>query len=180
MKIIRDSGTNPLSLQTSKACPRITVDERILMKIKRLSRLLLELALAAIFLYSGLQKHLHPDEFVEAVLAYKILPLGLAGMTAAILPPVECAAGLLLAIGYKKRSSLLLLALLVCLFLAAIVITMMRGLNIDCGCGLFLSRQVGWVALLEDSLLLVLACGLYCWEVLSATAKGPGLPHANL
>jgi hypothetical protein len=40
------------------------------------------------------------------------------------------------------------------LFVAVLVITMARGLKIDCGCGLFFQRQVGPAALLEDVLLL--------------------------
>ena len=163
MKIIGDAGK--IRFWGERQAYPGTERELMPMKITRWSLLLLELALGGIFLYSGWQKHLHPEEFVEAVLAYKILHLGLAGVTAAILPSVECAAGLLLALGFKKRSSLLLLALMVCVFLAAMLITMIRGLNIDCGCSLFLSRQVGWVAFLEDSLLLGLACGLYSCEV---------------
>lgn len=163
MNLIRDWGKNlyPCPEQQVLSPPKTKGEP---MKINRWSRVVLELALAGIFLYSGLQKQLHPDEFVKAVMAYKILPSELVGLTAATLPAAEGAAGLLLALGYKKRSCLLLLVLLVCVFLIAMLITMLRGLNIDCGCSLFLSRQVGWVAFMEDSLLLVLAGGLYCQE----------------
>jgi putative oxidoreductase len=164
MKIISDSGIIRY-LWELRAYPPRNKPGLMATKITWLGQLFLELALAGIFLYSGLQKHLHPNEFIEAVMAYKILPLGLVGVTAAIIPSVECAAGLLLALGCKKRSCLLLLGLLICVFLGAMLITMIRGLNIDCGCSLFLSRQVGWVAFMEDSLLLVLAGGLYCREV---------------
>jgi hypothetical protein len=48
-----------------------------------------------------------------------------------------------------------------------ILITMARGLKIDCGCGLFFQRQVGLAALLEDLILILWAAGLYGWELSS-------------
>jgi putative oxidoreductase len=124
----------------------------------------LEVVFGGLFFYAGLQKYLHPYEFAEAVLAYRLLPESLVGATAAVLPWVEIAAGLSLVTGLKRRSGLLLLAGLMSGFLVVILITMARGLKIDCGCGLFLVRQVGWGALLEDGVFLLWAAGLYGWE----------------
>ena len=125
---------------------------------------LLEVGLGGLFFYAGLQKYLHPYEFAEAVQAYRLLPESLLGAVAAGLPWVEIAVGLSLAIGLKRRSCLLLLAMLLVGFLVVIFITMARGLNIDCGCGLFFQRQVGWVPALEDGLLLLWTAWLYWWE----------------
>lgn len=124
----------------------------------------LEVVLGGLFVYAGLQKLLHAYEFAEAVLAYQLLPGSLVGAAAAGLPWVEIAAGLGLAVGLKRRSCLLLLAGLVAGFLVIILITMARGLKIDCGCGLFFQRQVGLAAVLEDTLLLGWAGGLYWRE----------------
>ena len=124
----------------------------------------LEVVLGGLFFYAGLQKVLHPYEFAEAVLAYQLLPESLVGLAAAGLPWLEVAAGLGLVAGLKPRSCLLLLAGLVAGFLVVILITMARGLKIDCGCGLFFQRQVGLFALLEDLLLVGWASGLYRWE----------------
>jgi putative oxidoreductase len=125
---------------------------------------LLEVGLGGLFFYAGLQKYLHPYEFAEAVQAYRLLPGSLVGVVAAGLPWVEIAAGLSLALGLKRRSCLLLLAMLLVGFLVVIFITMARGLNIDCGCSLFFQRQVGWAPALEDGLFLLWAVWLYWWE----------------
>ena len=85
-------------------------------------------------------------------------------LAVAVLPWVEIAAGLCLVAGLKRRSSLLLLAGLVAGFLVVILITMARGLKIDCGCGLFFQRQVGLGAVVEDPVLFCWAAGLYWWE----------------
>jgi putative oxidoreductase len=134
----------------------------------------LAVVLGGLFFYAGLQKVLHPYEFAEAVLAYQLLPERLVGVAVAGLPWLEIGAGLCLVAGLKRRSGLLLLAGLVAGFLVVILITMARGLNIDCGCGLFFQRQVGPGAVLEDAVLLIWAAGLYWWELLRSEQSGPG------
>jgi putative oxidoreductase len=133
----------------------------------------LEVLLGGLFFYAGLQKVLHPYEFAEAVLAYQLLPESLVGLAVAGLPWLEIAAGSGLVAGLKRRSCLLLLTGLAAVFLVVILITMARGLSIDCGCGLFFQRQVGWAALLEDAVLLIWAAGLYGWEVFRFEKGGP-------
>jgi putative oxidoreductase len=138
-----------------------------------LLRRLLEIALGALFFWAGLQKVFYSFDFVKAVLAYRLLPDTLAGITAAALPWVEMAAGLLLVLGVKRRSCLLLLGLLLGGFIVIMVITMARGLKINCGCGLFQNREVGPLMILEDSAFLAWAVGLYWWELRSVPSKQP-------
>lgn len=126
---------------------------------------LLEIVLGGLFVYAGWQKNYHPYEFAEAVLAYQLLPEPLVGVTAAVLPWLELAGGLFLLVGLKRRSCLLLLGFLSAIFMLVLLITLARGLKIDCGCGLFFQRQVGLAAILEDGLFLTWAVGLYWWEV---------------
>jgi putative oxidoreductase len=128
----------------------------------------LAIVLGGLFVYAGFQKLLHPFEFAEAVMAYQMLPESLLGVVVAVLPWVEVAAGLCLAVGLKPRSCLLILSGLMAAFLVLILITLARGLNIDCGCGLFFQRQVGPAAIIEDLVLLAWAMGLYGWERMSA------------
>jgi uncharacterized membrane protein YphA (DoxX/SURF4 family) len=125
----------------------------------------LGIVLGSLFFYAGLQKHYHAYEFAEAVLAYRLGPIWLAGVAAAVLPWVELTAGGLLIAGFKRRSSLLLLSLLIASFLVVMGVTMARGLKIDCGCGLFFQAQVGPLAILQDAVLLAWAGGLYWWEL---------------
>lgn len=151
--------------------------------------LFLGLALGGLFFYGGLLKRLEPYQFAEAVLAYDLLPQALVGVVAAVLPWLELTSGFFLALGYllefpgrllrawglpggerlvggiKRRSCLLLIGLELVGFLAVLLITMARGLKIDCGCGLLWSRQVGWGVILEDALMLGVAGFLYWWEL---------------
>ena len=133
----------------------------------------LEVLLGGLFFYAGLQKVLHIHEFAEAVLAYQLLPESLVGLAVAGLPWAEIAAGFFLVAGLKRRSALLLLTGLAAIFLVVILVTMARGLSIDCGCGLFFQRQVGWVPVMEDLVFLVWAAGLYWWELFRSEKCGP-------
>jgi ribA/ribD-fused uncharacterized protein len=162
---------------------------------------ILGLALGGAFFYAGIQKRLEPYQFVEAILAYDLLPQALVGLTAAILPWVEITSGFFLALGYlaeipgrllkslslasgdrlvggiKRRSCLLLIILQLVLILVVLGITFARGLKIDCGCGLIWTRKVGWGIITEDLLLLALACFLYWWELPGAVAAQSEIGH---
>jgi putative oxidoreductase len=138
------------------------------LKLKRFLLRLLEAALGGVFLYAGLRKHWHPEEFAEAILAYRLLPPGLAGLAAAVIPWLELSPGAFLFLGFKRRSCLLLLGGVTAVFLGVLLVTMARGLKIDCSCGLFFQRQVGLAAVLEDGLFLAWAAGLYWWELLQS------------
>jgi ribA/ribD-fused uncharacterized protein len=150
---------------------------------------ILGLALGGVFFYAGLQKRLEPYQFAEAILAYDLLPLSLVGLVAAVLSWVELTSGFFLVLGYlleipgrllrwlgfswagwlvggiKRRSCLLLIILQLGLILLVLFITLARGLEIDCGCGLLWVRQVGWGVILEDLLLIALAVFLFWWEL---------------
>lgn len=125
----------------------------------------LRLALGGAFVYAGLAKHLHPHQFTDTVIAYQLLPLSLVGLTVAIIPWLEIVSGGLLILGIKRRSCLLIIQTVLIIFLVILGVTMLRGLDIDCGCGLFSERQVGFLAMLEDALLLALAGWLYQEEL---------------
>lgn len=138
------------------------------------------IVLGGLFVYAGVQKHLAPYEFAEAILAYQLLPVGLVGLVAASLSWVEIVSGISLILGFLmpsrrfsnpfpldgilRRSGLLLILGQSLLFIAVLLITLARGLKIDCGCGLFFQRQVGLESILEDALLLGVAGWLYWRE----------------
>ncbi len=113
------------------------------------------------FVVAGGVKILNPYEFAGAVLAYQLLSQPLAGLTAAVVPWVEVVSGGLLCAGVKRRSCLILIMLFMVVFIIVLAVTWARGLEIDCGCGLFTPKPVGPLALAEDGLILLLAAWLY-------------------
>ena len=163
--------------------------------VKRFVFSILGLGLAGVFAYAGLQKYQAPYEFAEAIMAYQLLPLGLVGLVAATLPWLEMVSGFSLALGYLLRgrrfsnpiplgallrgSALLLILGQSLLFVAVLLITLARGLKIDCGCGLFMDRQVGPGAILEDILFLGAVVWLYWWEGKARKSEEASLIHVQ-
>ena len=96
--------------------------------------LLARLGLAAVWLISGIIKAVDPRTTVVAVRAYQIFPESLVGTIAGILPFLEIALGVLLAIGLATRLTAVLSAVVLVAFIAGVISAAARGLSIDCGC----------------------------------------------
>jgi uncharacterized membrane protein YphA (DoxX/SURF4 family) len=124
----------------------------------RYARPILRVGLGLVFLYAGILKILDPVAFAASVAAYKILPYNLNYLVAATLPWVEFVCGLLLVTGYRVRAASGIIIAMNLAFMAALASTIVRGLDIDCGC----FRQGGektsaWVALARDTIFLAAA-----------------------
>ncbi len=113
------------------------------------------IALGLVFLLYGIDKIGAPGDFARDIDNYRLLPENLVNLVAVTLPWVECILGLLLLAGQWVRSAALVSAFLLSVFLAAVSITLFRGLDINCGClNAEAGRKVGIRLLVEDTLLL--------------------------
>ncbi len=92
------------------------------------------LGLAAVWLISGAIKAVDPNGTYAAVRAYQVLPIGLVGPVAAVLPFLELAFGVLVLVGIGTRLMGVLSGLLLLVYIAGVVQSAARGLTIDCGC----------------------------------------------
>ena len=90
--------------------------------------------LGAIFIYAGVSKILNPDQFAQAVMNYRIVPLVSVNLFAIVLPWLELVAGIFLLVGLFSVGSIVMIAVLMALFLGAIASALLRGLDISCGC----------------------------------------------
>jgi uncharacterized membrane protein YphA (DoxX/SURF4 family) len=132
------------------------------MKAKRHILLALRIGLGVVFVYAGILKIREPVAFAGSVAAYKILPYYLNYLVAATIPWVEAACGLLLIVGCRVKAAAGIVAGMNVLFIALLASTIVRGLDIDCGC----FRQGGaktpaWIAILRDILFLSVALILF-------------------
>lgn len=142
----------------------------------RVAEILLVLArigLGALFLYMGLNKALHPVEFLKLVRQYEALhtPL-LLNLVASALPWFEVFCGLLLVLGLAVRgAALMIVAMLIpftiLVFLRALAMKEAGGvpfctIRFDCGCGageVLICRKLA-----ENILLMAAAVGLIFWR----------------
>lgn len=92
----------------------------------------LRLLVAGIFLWSGAMKLMDPAAFVVVIDAFGLLPEGLSGVVAVVLPVVEVAAAL--ALICEVRGALETLGVLMLFFMGILGYGIYLGLDIDCGC----------------------------------------------
>jgi putative oxidoreductase len=96
--------------------------------------LAVSLALAAIFIYAGVDKIRDPLQFADSIAAFAILPAALINLLALSLPPFEVGCALLLLWSPTRRVGALAIAVTSLVFFTALLSALLRGLTIDCGC----------------------------------------------
>jgi len=117
--------------------------------------ILLRVIVGFVFIYAGILKISDPAGFSDAINNYDLLPLSIVNIFAITLPWIEVVAGLFLLFGISVKENSLIISVLLIVFILAIVISLGRGLNIECGCFSTSSgTRVGIIKLLENIILL--------------------------
>jgi len=114
------------------------------------------LVLGGLFVYAGAVKVLDPLDFAQNIRNYQLVGQSLSFIAAIVLPWLEILAGLALILGVWTRGAALVVTGLLVFFIVLTAVTMVRGLDVDCGCFGSLSRKSGWGVILEDLGMLVL------------------------
>ena len=112
--------------------------------------LLIRCLLGLVFVYASYDKILDPGKFARDIANYHIVPFGLENSIAIILPWLELLIGAGIILGILLDGSVVLSGSFLILFIFMIFQAMMRGFNIECGCGLKEGEMVGWSKILEN------------------------------
>ena len=131
-------------------------------KFWKYSSIISRLALGIIFLIACSDKLIHPRWFVEILENYKLLPKGLLPFFAITLPWVELMVGILLLLGVFVEATAIISTGLLLVFFSAILITIIRGMVIECGCFGILEGEdaLGWHTLFRDMFFLIFSIQL--------------------
>ncbi len=123
---------------------------------------LFRLIVGGLFIYAGIVKVMDPLEFAQDVRNYQLVGQSLSFLVAVFLPWLEIFAGLFLVSGLLKPAGSLLISLMLSAFLILTVVTILRGISVECGCFGALSRQADFRLIVEDVLMLYMAlCVLF-------------------
>jgi len=123
--------------------------------------------LGGLFVYAGIVKVLEPLDFAQNIRNYRLVGQEFSFLAAIFLPWLEILAGAFLIAGVWRRGAALTISGLLVFFIVLTLVTMARGIDVDCGCFGSLSRKSGWGVVFED--LAMLLMGLYV--LLSPTKK---------
>ncbi len=126
---------------------------------------LCRLLIGGAFIYTSFPKLLRPDEFARLVYGYRILHPDLVNLAGITLPWVELAAGVFLVVGIMPRSSALVIAAMLAMFIGAGFLALVRGLEISCGCffPFMAGHTLGWDLLVRDGVMIVVAAQILVW-----------------
>jgi uncharacterized membrane protein YphA (DoxX/SURF4 family) len=112
--------------------------------------LVFRVVLGGLFIYAGVVKVVDPLGFAQDIRNYRLVGQSLAFVAAVVLPWLEILAGAFLVAGVWKRGAALIITGLLVFFIVLTLITIARGLDVECGCFGSLSRRSGWGVVLED------------------------------
>lgn len=96
--------------------------------------LFLRIGLGCVFLYASVPKIFDPLGFAIAVGNYRIIPEFFLYPVAVFLPFLEFLVGLSLFTGFFLKGGLLLALISLVMFTLALILNLIRGIHVDCGC----------------------------------------------
>tara|TARA_B100001123_G_scaffold378402_1_gene446485 strand:+ start:66 stop:518 length:453 start_codon:yes stop_codon:yes gene_type:complete len=117
----------------------------------------IRLILGTVFLWASFDKILDPASFAKNISNYHVVPFGLENIIAITLPWLEFFIGTGLILGIMVDGSIMISSFLLLLFNILIAQAIIRGFNIECGCGLKEGQMVGVGKILENFILLGIA-----------------------
>lgn len=134
--------------------------------------LFFRLVVGGVFIWAGLLKIFDPLDFAQDIANYRIFTQTVSLFLALIIPWIEVICGLLLVLGIFHETASFMLSGSLVVFLGLIIVTLMRGLDIDCGCFGSLNRSVDYKLLLMDCVLLFFSLNIFLSQYSAKRKKG--------
>ncbi len=119
------------------------------------------IVVGGVFIWAGLLKILDPLDFAQNIANYRVFSRDLSFLIALVLPWLEVLCGIFVIFGIFRSASSLLLSGLLAIFLVLITVTILRGLDVDCGCFGSIGRHVDFRLLITDIILLYLTVNIF-------------------
>jgi putative oxidoreductase len=132
----------------------------------------LRLYVGCFFIYASMSKIPYPAQFAEATANYRLVPYWFLNLGAVILPWIEFVCGLFLVIGFMSRASVILIGCMLILFNIMVLINMVWGAPISCGCYDTVGEPIGWKKIAENILMLIFTIQIYYFDRLFILRRG--------
>jgi putative oxidoreductase len=115
---------------------------------------IIRIILGFVFIYAGAEKISDPEAFAISISNYRLLPIEIINFFAITLPWIELVAGILIVFGISVKENSAIIFTMLLVFTVAIIISLFRGLSIDCGC-FGKGTQIGLLKLGENTLMII-------------------------
>ncbi|MCX8011383.1 MAG: DoxX family membrane protein [Ignavibacteria bacterium] len=128
--------------------------------------LIFRYVLGFVFIYASIEKIYDPQEFATAIARYDLLPSIFINFFAVLIPWIELVCGFGLIFGYYLKENVVIYLGLMSVFTILVLISMIRGLDISCGCfGSADSTKVGLLKLSENIAILLIAVYVFIFTI---------------
>lgn len=119
--------------------------------------LCVRLGVGVTFIYASFYKIIDPGAFAKSIWYYHLVPGDLINLIALILPWVELLCGISLILGVLYKGTVVLVNVLVVIFILALSTTIIRGIDIGCGCfkAGMTATESAWKALVFDLIMIL-------------------------
>lgn len=145
-----------------------------LFRVLAVGMILIQWALGAIFIYSGVEKIGHPQDFLGTVYDFRLAGPLLGLTVTVVMPWLELVLGLALISGVFPGGALFAASVLGSLFLIVQASAIVRGLTISCGCfGPDEAHMVGMGTFVRTFLIFLAAVVAWCWHCYRAIPHDP-------
>ena len=130
--------------------------------------LILRLYIGGLFMYAGISKINNIGQFTVAIATYGIVSYSTAEIMAIVLPWIELISGIFLVAGIGAPFSAAIIAVLLALFSIAIMINLIRGVPLHCGCfrgaPASVSDVIGWWEFARDILWVIMTLHVFFFD----------------
>lgn len=117
---------------------------------------LIRYALAFLFILASIEKLKNPYAFALSIDAYQIFPDWITNISTFFIPWLELFIGFGLLFKFKLQANLYLYFVLMISFTILVLIAIIKGLDIECGCFGESSSKVGLIKLIENTFIIIL------------------------
>lgn len=124
-------------------------------KIKTYFLELIRFVLAFLFILAAIEKLTNPFAFALSIDAYQIFPEWVTNISTFFIPWLELFIGFGLLFKFKLKANLYLYLFLMIAFTLLVLVALLKGLDIECGCYGESSTKIGLVKLFENILIVV-------------------------
>ncbi|MBW1917360.1 MAG: DoxX family membrane protein [Deltaproteobacteria bacterium] len=130
------------------------------------------LVLGTSFIVAPMYKIVYPGEFAENVAGFQLVPYLGVNFMAVIMPWIELVTGLFLILGIRTRAAASIIGALLIVFTVAIVINLVQGTPINCGCFEAVGEPLDWWLVIRDVGMLIMAIQIILYDRLFIFDRG--------
>jgi len=123
--------------------------------------LVLRVYIGGVFITASMYKINYPGEFAETIASYQLVPYWAVNVMALVMPWAELIAGALMVLGVRTKAATTVIAAMLVMFSLAILITLLRGIPIGCGCFTSVEDPLSWKTFWRDILWLIMSLHVF-------------------